>query len=88
MVAPDELLATCQALAAQMASCVPQVLQQYKRLIDTAYGMHLPDALRFEKAAGIESAKQVSAAMIATRREGVFGRGRRQTEASQTGRDS
>ncbi len=88
VVAPGELLSTCQALGIQMASCVPQVLRQYKRLIDTAYGMHLPDALRFEKAAGIESAKQVSAATIATRRDGVFNRGRQQTDESGKGQNS
>lgn len=88
VVAPEELLPACQALAAQMASCVPEVLRQYKRLIDTAYGMHLPDALRFEKAAGIESAKRVTAAAIATRRKGVLDRGRAQTEATEKGRQT
>lgn len=78
VVAAEELLPTCRALAQQMASCVPQVLRGYKQLIDTGYGMHLPDALRAEKLAGIESARQISAATIATRREGVFNRGREQ----------
>lgn len=85
VVAPEELLPTCRALAAQMASCVPQVLREYKQLIDAAYGMHLPEALRHEKAAGIASAKRVSAAMIATRREGVLSRGRQQTGESEKG---
>ena len=76
VVSPEELLPTCQALAAQMVNCVPHVLKGYKKLIDTGYGMHLPDALRFEKAAGIESAKQVNASTIATRRDGVMQRGR------------
>jgi len=52
------------------------VLKGYKKLIDTAYGMHLADALRFEKAAAIESAKQVSASAIAGRRDGVMQSGR------------
>lgn len=78
VVAPDELLPTCKQLAAEMASCVPTVLKGYKRLIETGYGMHLPEALRYEKAAGIESAKAISAATIAARREGVFARGREQ----------
>lgn len=82
VVAAEELLPTCLELAQQMASCVPQVLRGYKRLIDTGYGMHLPDALRAEKLAGIESARQVSAATIAARREGVFSRGREQTGKS------
>jgi enoyl-CoA hydratase len=79
-VAPEELLPTCKAMAAEMASCVPAVLRGYKTLIDTGYGMPLPDALRYEKAAAIQSAKEISAATIAARREGVFARGRDQTQ--------
>ncbi|MFN8624509.1 MAG: enoyl-CoA hydratase [Candidatus Binatia bacterium] len=80
VVAPEELLPTCKQMAAEMASCVPAILKGYKRLIDTGYGMPLPEALRYEKATAIESAKQISAATIATRREGVFQRGREQTK--------
>lgn len=85
VVAPEELLPVCHALATQMAGCVPHVLKGYKKLIDTAYGMHMPEALHFEKAAAIESARQISASTIATRREGVFSRGREQTP--QAGRE-
>jgi len=79
VVEPEALLPACQALAAQMASCVPEVLKGYKRLIDTGFGMHLPDALRYESAAAIESAKRISAATVAARREDVFARGREQS---------
>jgi len=79
VVQPEELLSTCMELARQMASCVPHVLKGYKRLIDDGYGMHMPDALKAEKLAGIESARQISVADIAARREGVFDRGRDQT---------
>lgn len=85
VVAPEELLPVCRALATQMAGCVPYVLKGYKSLIDIAYGMHLPEALRYEKAAAIESARQISATTIANRREGVFSRGREQTQ--QAGRE-
>jgi enoyl-CoA hydratase len=78
VVAPEELLPTCKKLAAEMASCVPTVLKGYKKLIDTGFGMHLPEALRYEKAAGIESAKAVTADTIAARCDGVFARGRSQ----------
>ena len=80
VVAPEELLPTCKALAAEMASCVPAVLKGYKKLIDAGYGMILPDALRHERAAGIQSAKAATAAMIAARREGVLNRGRVQSK--------
>ena len=85
VVEPEALLPTCQALAAQMATCVPQVLKGYKKLIDTGFGMHLSDALRHERAAGTESAKAISAATLAARREGVLTRGREQSDLESGG---
>lgn len=85
MVAPEALMPTCLELAQQMATCVPEVLRGYKRLIDTGYGMHLPDALAMELAAGIESARQVSAATLAGRRDAVIQRGRQQGEQGGSG---
>lgn len=79
VVEPEALLSTCQELAAQMTSCVPQVLIGYKRLIDTGFGMNLPDALRYESAAAADSAKRISAATVAARREGIIARGREQS---------
>ena len=80
VVALDELLPACRALAAEMASCVPAVLSGYKKLIDEGYGMPLPEALRYERAASIASAKTATAAMIAARRGGVLARGRAQSK--------
>ena len=85
VVEPEALLPTCQALAAQMATCVPQVLKGYKKLIDTGFGMHLSDALCHERAAGTESAKAISAATLAARREGVLARGREQSDLESGG---
>ena len=78
VVEPEALLSTAMTLAQQMAGCVPQVLVGYKKLIDEGYAALLPDALQAEKAAGIASARQVSAAAIAARRAGIFARGRAQ----------
>jgi len=80
VVAPEELLPTCRALAADMASCVPAILKAYKKLIDDGYGMLLPEALRHERATSLESAKAATAAMIAARREEVLARGRAQNK--------
>lgn len=80
VVEPDRLLPVCATVAAEMASCVPHVLKGYKRLIDEGCGMLLPDALRHERAAAIESARAATAAMIAARREGVVARGRKQKD--------
>ncbi len=83
VVAPEELLPACTKLATDMASCVPAVLKGYKRLIDDGFGMPLPDALRYERAASIESAKAATAALIAMRREDVLARGREQSKRRQ-----
>ncbi len=80
VVTPEELLPACLKLAKDMASCVPAVLTGYKRLIEQGFGMPLPDALRYERAASIESAKAATAALIAMRREGVLARGREQSK--------
>jgi len=80
VVEPEELLPTALRLAEDMISCVPHVLVQYKQLIDEGFSMHLADALPWELARAIESAKAATAAIIAKRREGVFERGRKQSD--------
>jgi enoyl-CoA hydratase len=86
VVLPEELLPTCRALARDMASCVPEVMRGYKRLIDAGAGMHLPDALAFERSAAIESARAVSSATLASRREAVTQRGREQAGGEESSR--
>lgn len=83
VVAPEELLPACKALAGEMASCVPAVLEGYKRLIDEGYGMSLFEALHHEVATSLEFARTVTAAAIAARREGVLERGRAQSKPTQ-----
>jgi len=79
VVAPEELLPTCDALARQMSDCVPHVLKGYKKLIDSGYSKHFQDALREETEIAVESAKQTTAAAISSRREGVLDRNRSQS---------
>jgi enoyl-CoA hydratase len=85
VVEPEELLPCCRALARDMASCVPDVLRGYKRLIDVGYGMPLREALAYERQAGIESARAAAATTIAGRREGVVRRGRDQQDPGANG---
>jgi enoyl-CoA hydratase len=79
VVEPEELLPTCQALAADMGSCVPGVVEGYKKLIDDGYGMTLSAAMALELERSVESAKRATAAMIAQRRDDVIARGRKQS---------
>jgi enoyl-CoA hydratase len=78
VVPPDELLPCCRALAADMASCPPGILEGYKRLIDEGYGMPLAQAMAHEAAAARESASVATASMLTSRREEVQKRGRKQ----------
>jgi enoyl-CoA hydratase len=80
VVEPEQLLPSCLALAADMVSCVPAVLRDYKKLIDDGYGMNLSDAMAMELERSVESAKQAGAALIAERRDAVLERGREQSE--------
>ncbi len=72
----DALLPRAVEMAQAMCACVPQVLRQYKPLIDRGYDMPLGEALAWEEAQAIESAKQATAALISKRRETVLARGR------------
>ncbi len=82
VVPPEELLSTTTSLATDMVSCVPQILKQYKRLINDGYSMLPADALKYEEKLGIESAKSASAAMVAMRKNDVIKRGREQNKTS------
>ncbi|MCA9502379.1 MAG: enoyl-CoA hydratase [Spirochaetaceae bacterium] len=75
---PDRLLDEACALARDICSCVPGVMEQVKSMIDTGYSMHFDEAMRYELAVGIESSKQIDSAEIGRRREAVMERGRKQ----------
>ncbi len=78
VVAPDELLPACRALAHDMLSCDPGVMRAYKRVIDEGYALPFGDALRLESDASRRHARTLTADAIATRRAGVQARGREQ----------
>ena len=78
VLTPADLLAHCEQLAQDMNSCVMPVVKQYKQMIEDGFSMPLVDALEFEEAKAIESAKLASAAMIAARKDKVIARGRDQ----------
>ena len=78
VVAAEELLPTCLAIARDMASCVPEVLSKYKRLIDEGYALPFGEAMRLEARRSIEHAKSVTPEAIEARRSGIQQRGRSQ----------
>lgn len=75
---PERLLDEAKALARDMCGCVPGVMEQVKRMIDTGYSMHFDDAMAYELRVGTESAKQIDSAEIGRRRASVMERGRTQ----------
>ena len=78
VVAPEALLATAQALGRDMASCVPDVLRAYKRLIDDGAALPLGEAMKLERDRAMASAAEVSAETVDHRRAKVLERGRQE----------
>lgn len=76
VVEPDELLPACRALARDMLSCVPEVLRNYKRVIDEGYAVSFAEGRQIETAANREN--RVSPEQIAARRKDIQERGRAQ----------
>lgn len=75
---PDGLLDEAKALARDMCSCVPGIMEQVKHMIDTGYSMPLDEALAWELSVGTESACNIDSAEIGRRRADVMARGRTQ----------
>lgn len=80
VVPAAELLPRAKAMAEAMCACVPEILRQYKAMIDRGYSMPLNEALAWEEEQAIASARRASAALIESRRQGVIERGRRERE--------
>lgn len=68
VVAPQELLATCRALAADMLACDAATLRGYKRVMDEGFAASLAEGLRVEAAANRAHARALTPAAIAARR--------------------
>ena len=79
VVAPDELLPSCQRLAGDMLSCDPDVMRAYKSVIDDGYAENFATGLRIERDANREHAKHVTPESIEERRAGIQQRGRAQS---------
>ncbi|MBW2424883.1 MAG: enoyl-CoA hydratase [Deltaproteobacteria bacterium] len=75
---PDALVDEARALALDICSCVPGVMEGVKKLIDEGQAMPFEEAMEHELRVGTESSKQIDSASIAARRMGVVERGRSQ----------
>ena len=81
VVPADELLPTCRRLAQDMLSCDPASLRGYKRLIDEGFALPYGEALEHETRVSAEHLRRVRPEDVASRREAVQHRGRRQAES-------
>jgi enoyl-CoA hydratase len=79
VVAPDELLPTCRALAQDILSCDRRSVLGIKRLYDEGYATSLAEGLRLEARASREHSRSVRPADIAGRRGAIQQRGRAQS---------
>jgi len=75
---PDALVDEAVALALDMCSCVPGVMEGVKTLIDEGYSMLFDDAMAHELHVGTEQSKAVESSSIGERRSAVMDRGRKQ----------
>ena len=78
VVAPDELLPTCRAIALDMLSCDRETMLSYRRVIDAGYAETLSSGLRLETEASRAHARGLTPEKLAARRAGVQERGRAQ----------
>lgn len=76
VVPADELLPRAIAIAENICACVPGMVPRYKALVDEGFTKPLDEALAWEEAQAIESAKQAAAHMIEARRKDVLDKGR------------
>ena len=81
VVEPDALLPACRALAADMRSCVPDVMRAYKRVIDAGYAESFGRGLALESEASRAHARSLTPEVLAARRAGVQARGRDQAKS-------
>ena len=78
VVAPSDLMAAAEALAADMASIDPAFSTAYKKLINDGYAMTFDDGMALEAARSTAANGQVSAAAVEAARSAVQARGRNQ----------
>ena len=76
VVPAEDLLPAARALAADMLSCLPEMLTRYKAIINDGFAASFGEGLQLEKARSREFNAQVGAAAIESRREGVRARNR------------
>jgi len=79
VVPAGDLMANARALADDMLSLVPEMLVNYKALIDEGFAQDFGTAMRTEQTRSTEANKAVSGDAVEERRAAIQARGRTQT---------
>lgn len=80
VVAPEELIPSCEALARDMLSCDPLTLRGYKRVIDDGFAESYGVGRRIERDANRAHSSSVTPEAIESRRRKIQERGRAQSK--------
>ena len=78
VVAPEDLLDACRQVATDIASCVPETVKVYKKMVNDGLQTDLAAGLAMERSVMTEVNQRVSGDVIANRRSGVQQRGKNQ----------
>ena len=78
VVAPQDLLPTCRALASDILSSPRDMIQKYKKLIDDGFHLPLAEGLALEKETFAAHLKSLTAETIGSSGRNVMERGRKQ----------
>jgi len=81
VVAPEDLLPDCLALANDIKSCPSDMIRAYKKLIDDGFQMTFAEGVALERQMSIAHFQTLQADTIAERRKGVLARGRDQQKS-------
>lgn len=78
VVAPEELLPSCRALASDILSCLPEMVRNLKRVIDEGFAATFAEGMKIEYEAWQVHSRTIKPGDLATRRDMVQQRGRKQ----------
>lgn len=76
---PEQLMPRAREIAADVLSCVPDVMVGYKKLIDAGFATSFGEAIQLEAEASSQHARSVTQDEIAARRAAIQDRGRAQS---------
>lgn len=78
VVPAEQLIAAAKALATDISSADPGMVQAYKALIDEGFAVNLGEGLALEHTRAVAANRQISAEDVESRRRAVMERGRGQ----------